>query len=335
MTTAVRPAPGPSGEAASRPRVVVLDPIRDVAWDYDLERAVLAPAGVDLVIPADDPAADAEARDADVVIVSGIRRLEAPLIGELRRAVGILCYSVGMDKVDGEAAAAAGIPVRNVPGYCTDEVADQALALLLAAWRRVPGLAARAEAYDWAVHADQDLAAIRRMRGHTLGVVGAGRIGRQVAQRARAFGMRTIAADPFVADAGSELPVLPFDEVLARADAIVLCAALSPRTRGLIGSDALARVRPGLVLVNVARGGLVDEPALATALRDGRVSFAALDVRDPEPPRPDADPLAGLPNVLQTPHVGGASQEATADLHRMAAGICLELLTAAGRVAPA
>jgi D-3-phosphoglycerate dehydrogenase / 2-oxoglutarate reductase len=321
--------------SADRPRVVVLDPITDVPWDYDLERAVLGPAGVDLVIPSDDDEGEAAARAADVVIVSGLRRLDAPLIRELHRSVGILCYSVGMDKVDAQAAAEAGIPVRNVPGYCTDEVADHALALLLAAWRRVPGLATRAAAYDWAVHADPELAAIRRLRGHTLGVVGAGRIGRQVAERARAFGMRTIAADPFVTDAGPELPVLPLGEVLAGADALVLCAALTSATRWLIGRDELASVRSGLVLVNVARGGLIDERALADALRDGRVAFAALDVRDPEPPRPDADALAGLTNVLQTPHVGGASQEATADLHRMAAEICLEMLAAGGRGADA
>jgi D-3-phosphoglycerate dehydrogenase len=322
----------PGAVDPGRPRVVVLDPIREVPWDYDLERTLLEPAGVELVIPADDAEAEEAARRADVVILSGLRRLEAPLIGQLRRAVGILCYSVGMDKVDQEAARAAGIVVRNVPGYCTDDVADHALALLLAAWRRLPGLSARAAAHDWAIHADPDLAALRRMRGRTLGVVGAGRIGRAVAERARGFGMRTIAADPLVLDASPDLPVLPFEDVLAASDALVLCASLTPSTRGLIGREALARVRPGLVLVNVARGGLVDEVALAEALRDGRVAWAALDVRDPEPPRPEADPLRGLPNVLQTPHVGGASQEASADLHRMAAEICLELLATAGRL---
>jgi D-3-phosphoglycerate dehydrogenase / 2-oxoglutarate reductase len=315
-----------------RPRVVVLDPIRDVPWDYDLERRVLGPAGVELVVPADDAEGEDAVQSADVVIVTGLRRLEAPLVARLGRAVGIVCYSVGMDAVDGEAAARAGIPVRNVPGYCSDEVADHALTLLLAAWRRLPRLSARAAAHDWAVHADPALAAIRRLRAHTLGVVGAGRIGRGIAARARAFGMRTLAADPLVTDAGPDLPVVPLRELLAQVDALVLAAPLTPDTRGLIGRDALARVRPGLVLVNVARGGLVDEAALAEALADGRVSAAALDVRDPEPPDPARDPLTGHPAVLQTPHVGGSSQEASADLHRMAAEVCLELLAAAGRL---
>jgi D-3-phosphoglycerate dehydrogenase len=237
-----------------------------------------------------------------------------------------------MDRVDADAASRAGIAVRNVPGYCTDEVADHALALLLAAWRRVPQLAARTREGDWDVHDDADLRAIRRLRGKTLGLVGAGRIGRAVAARARAFGMTTIADDPYVADAGPDLAVVPLATLLERSDALVLCALLTAETRGLIGRDALARVRPGLVLVNVARGGLVDEAALAEAMRDGRVAAAALDVRDPEPPVPGRDPLAGLPGLLVTPHIAASSQEAVRDLHEMAAAISLDLLRGAGRL---
>ncbi|CAN5800869.1 hypothetical protein BH23CHL8_BH23CHL8_30210 [soil metagenome] len=321
-----------AGQVVRRPQVLVLDPIREVAWDYDRDRAVLAPAGVELVVPQSDAAADEAAPAADVIIVTGFRRLDAEALGRLRRAVGIVCYSVGMDGVDLAAAERLGLAVHNVPGYCTDEVADHALTLLLAAWRRLPRLAARAAAHDWAVHDDPELLAVRRLRGATLGIVGAGRIGRAVAERARAFGLSTLASDPLVSDAGPGLPVLPFHEVLARADALVLCAPLVPATRGLIGREALARVRAGLVLVNVARGGLVDEAALAEALRDGRVAAAALDVRDPEPPDPGHDPLAGLAGVLQTPHVAGSSHEARADLQRMAAEACLELLSAAGRL---
>lgn len=326
------PATPPSHEGA--PRVVVLDPIRSMPWDYGRDRAVLAPRGVELVVPDDDASADAAIASADIVIVSGIRRLDSSALARLGRAVGIVCYSVGTDAVDLEAAARLGIPVRNVPGYCTDEVADHALTLLLAAWRRLPRLSARAAAHDWAVHDDPELLAVRRLRGRTLGIVGAGRIGRAVGARARAFGLLTIASDPFVIDAGPDLPILGLGEVLERADALVLCAPLVPGTRGIIGREALARARPGLVLVNVSRGGLVDEAALAEALRDGRVAAAALDVRDPEPPRPEADPLTGLPNVLQTPHIAAASQEAGRDLQRMAAEICLELLESAGRLTP-
>jgi D-3-phosphoglycerate dehydrogenase len=317
----------------ARPSVVVLDPIRSIDWDYGIERRLLDVAGAELVLPPDEETADEAIRDADIVVVTGLRRLDAERIEGLRRAVGILCYSIGMDRVDATAAAKAGIAVRNVPGYCTDEVSDHALALLLAAWRRVPQLAARAAGGDWAVHDDPDHRAIRRLRGKTLGVLGAGRIGRAVTARARAFGMTTIAADPYVADGGPDLAVLPLASVLARADALVLCALLTDETRGIIGRDALARVRPGLVLVNVARGGLVDESALADAMRDGRVAAAALDVRDPEPPISGRDPLAGLPGLLVTPHIAASSQEAVVDLHEMAAAIGLEMLRDAGRLA--
>jgi D-3-phosphoglycerate dehydrogenase len=171
------------------------------------------------------------------------------------------------------------------------------------------------------------------LRGKTLGIVGAGRIGRGVARRARGFGLRTIAADPFVEPGTDpELEILPLPEVLAQADALVLCAALTSESRHLIDRAALALVRPGMVLVNVARGGLVDESALAAALAEGRVGAAALDVRDPEPPRPASDPLAGFDNVILTPHMAATSQEAVEDLHRMAAEISLELLRAGGRL---
>jgi D-3-phosphoglycerate dehydrogenase len=286
-------------------------------------------------VPHDQAAGEAAAADADVVVVTGVRRLDAAGIAGLRRAVGIVCYSIGMDQVDREAAAARGIPVRNIPGDCTDEVADHALLLLLAARRRLLPLAARAADGDWAVLDDPHHDAIRRSRGTTLGIIGAGRIGRAVAARARAFGMRTIAADPYAEVVDPDLPLLPLDEVLAAADALVLCASLTPETRGIIGARGLGLVRPGVVLVNVARGGLLDEADLAEALRDGRVAVAALDVRDPEPPVADRDPLiehVATGRLIVTPHVAASSREAVEDLHRMAAATIVELLAAGGRM---
>jgi D-3-phosphoglycerate dehydrogenase len=246
--------------------------------------------------------------------------------------VGILCYSIGMDKVDAAAAAKAGIPVRNIPDYCTDEVSDHAIALLMAAERRIQPVT-KAMGTGWKLQDRAALAPIRRIRGQTLGVLGAGRIGRTVARKARGLGFMTIAHDPLVAvTADPDLELVTFDALLARADAIVLCAALTDGSRGVIGREALATVRPGMIVVNVARGGLIDEQALADALRDGRVGYAALDVRDPEPPDPATDPLRDLPNVLQTPHVAATSQEAIEDLHRIAAETIVEMLEAAGRI---
>jgi D-3-phosphoglycerate dehydrogenase len=312
------------------PLVVIFDPIPG-DWSFEPERSVLGARGVELVVPDGPVAADEAIRDADVIVVTGVRRLDAERVASLRDVAGILCYSIGMDKVD-PSAARAGIPVRNVPDYCTDEVSDHALALLLAAGRRLVPIA-NATAEHWKLKDRTLVAPIRRLRGQMLGVIGAGRVGRLVARKARAFGLRTIAHDPFLGEAGDpELELVSLDELLRRADAIVVCAALTSASRGLIGREALAVVKPGLTLVNVARGGLVDEAALAEALRDGRVGYAALDVRDPEPPDPAKDPLAGLPNVLQTPHIAATSREAAEDLHRLAAQYILEILESAGRI---
>jgi D-3-phosphoglycerate dehydrogenase / 2-oxoglutarate reductase len=316
---------------ATRPRVVVFDPIPG-GWSFASDAEVLGGRSVDLVVPPDEAAADAAIRTADAIIVTGVRRLDAARIKTLERCVGILCYSIGMDKVDGPAAAAAGIPVRNVPDYCTDEVSDHALTLLLAAQRRLLPIANATAAGEWPLRDRGQLAAIRRLRGQTLGIAGAGRTGSLVARKARGFGFRTIAHDPFVTDPGDpDLELVRFDELLQRADAIVICAALTPGAPPLISRDALQQVRPGLILVNVARGGHIDENALAEALQDGRVAVAALDVRATEPPS-QPDPLAGLANVIQTPHVAASSREAAEDLHRLAAQYVLGLLEDAGRI---
>lgn len=322
---------GPSNGSAV-PVVAVHDPVLDGQWTYEIEERIIVEGGARLIVPADDDEARDAIVDADVIIVTGIRPLTAADIATLRRASGILCASVGMNQVDGAAAAAAGIPVRNVPGYCTDEVADHAVTLLLAAWRRLIPLSGRAGAATWATTDDRDVRSIRRLRGSTLGIVGAGRIGRSVAERARAFGMRTLAADPYAPDDDPRLPIVAFDELLAASDGIVICAKLEEASRGLFGADAFARMRSHAVLVNVARGGFVDEPALARALRDGTIAGAALDVRDPEPPAAGDDPLAGAPHLLLTPHIAASSQEAVRDLHEMAARISLEMLRDAGRL---
>ena len=315
----------------TRPRVVVFDPIPG-GWSFESDEEVLGERGVDLIVPADTSAADVAIRSADAVIVTGVRRLEAARIATLERCVGILCYSIGMDKVDGAAAADRGIPVRNVPDYCTDEVSDHALTLLLAAQRRLLPIANATAGGEWPLRDRSQVAAIRRLRGQTLGIAGAGRTGRLVARKARGFGFRTIAHDPFVTDPGDpDLELVGLDELLQQADAIVLCAALTPGAPPLISREALEGVRPGVILVNVARGGHIDEGALAEALQDGRVAVAALDVRATEPPT-QPDPLAGLANVIQTPHVAASSREAAEDLHRMAAQYVLGLLEDAGRI---
>jgi phosphoglycerate dehydrogenase-like enzyme len=214
-------------------------------------------------------------------------------------------------------------------------VSDHAITLLLMAERRVLPAASATAAGNWAFQTTPAYHQIHRLRGRTLGIIGVGRIGREVARKARVFGYRTLGYDPNVTDPGDpQIEMLPMDSIMRQADAVVTCADLNPSSRGIIGRDSLAHVRPGTILVNIARGGLVDEAALAEAIRDGRIGVAALDVRMDEPPTPDHDPLAGLPNLILTPHMAGVSVEAREALHVLAGQASLQLLRSARRLAP-
>ena len=288
-------------------------------------------------MPEDAAAADDAIRTADAVIVTGYGRLDAGRVGSLERAVGILCYSIGMDKVDGPAAKAAGIPVRNVPDYCTDEVSDHALTLLLAAQRRILPFATATAAGGWP-NGDRTLTgSLRRLRGQTLGIAGAGRIGRLVAAKARAFGFRTVAYDPFTDRHHRSRPAAGRPRTsCSRRPTRSSCA---PPTRPVPRRSSRARRWPG----SSPGSSSSTSRAAVTSTRkpsprrcvDGRVAVAALDVRTVEPPDPARDPLSGLPNVVLTPHVAGSSREAVDDLHRLAAEYVLDLLEAGGRISVA
>lgn len=214
----------------------------------------------------------------------------------------------GVDTIDVDAATERGIVVMNTPGGNTTAVAEHTLALLLALTRRVPAADAALKAGRWEKSRLQGV----ELFGKTLGVLGLGRIGSEVARRALGFRMQVIAYDPYLTrDAAERLGVEPveLDELLARADFISIHAPLTGDTRHLLGEAELARVKPGVRLINCARGGLVDEQALARAIRSGRVAGAALDVFEQEPPPAD-HPLLGLEQVIATPHLGAATDEA-------------------------
>jgi lactate dehydrogenase-like 2-hydroxyacid dehydrogenase len=321
-------------KAMSRPRVVVVDPIHSIPWSYDVEADLLEQRGVELVVPADDTESAAAIATADVIVSSGRIPITSDIIAKLTGCAGILCYSAGRDAVDEDAAAEAGIPVASLHP-ATDDVADHAIALMLGAVRMLVPMSEAAAAGEWAYSEHLQIFEMRRLGGAVLGIVGAGRIGKAVAHRGRAFGMRTIATyhhPPPVPDA--ELPHHELAELFALADVVVLAAALTPDTRQMIDADVLAAAKRGVIIVNVARGALIDEDALADALDAGVVGAAALDVRAGEPPDPANDRLSGRSNVLQTPHVGGASDGSVADLHRLAAREAIALLEAAGRLPP-
>lgn len=322
----------PDSPPRRAPQVLLFDPITWIHdWSYEEERSALAAFGSELVIPADRPARDRVLADADVVVVSSIDRLTAAHIDQLQQCVGILCYSAGMDAVDLEAAGRASIAVTNIRAGTAD-VADHAMTLLLAAWRRLPAMMSEARAGRWDLEQHPEFRSIPRLEGSTLGIFGAGPIGRAVAARARAFGMRTIATYRRPEGAEPDLAHVPLDRLVAESHALVLTASLNSSTRGIVDRRLLAGARPGLILVNVGRGALIVERDLVDALDAGIVALAALDVRDPEPPDPDADVLTGRPDVIQTPHSAGVSAAALSSLHRLAAEEIEGLLRSGGRL---
>ncbi len=237
--------------------------------------------------------------DADAVLIS-IHSMPAESIAGLAPSVRIIGRSgIGLDAIDLEAARARGVAVFHTPDYCTTEVADHAAALILALWRRLFAADAVARR-DWP--AWRSIGVIRPLSEATLGVAGCGRIGREVIRRMAPFGMRILAFDPWIDEppAPAEL-VATFDEVLAASDVVTLHSPLTNDTRGMVGAAELARMRPGSFLVNVSRGGLVDEAALAEALSSGHLGGAAIDVLPTEPPPPDS-PIFAAPNTIITPH---------------------------------
>ena len=315
----------------ARPLVLIYDPILEVPWNYEVERKLLNEAGVDLVVAEGLRASDELLVRSDVVVVSGEFPIEA--MNKLERCVGILCYSVGMDNVNLAEAKMREIPVANIEGYCTDEVSDHALALLLAAQRRLVPFAVEASAGNWEVYGRDEMTQIRRLRGQVAGIIGVGRIGSAVARKVATFGMQVVGYDPTVDAAHADcVELVGLDELLERSDVVVLCCTLVDSSRHLINAQRLARMKPGATLVNVARGGLVDEVALAQALDSGHLGFAALDVRASEPPVQGDDPLRNSPNLLQTQHLGALSRESRADLHVFAARRIVELLVSAHRL---
>lgn len=214
---------------------------------------------------------------------------------------------IGVDNIDMDAATRLGVAVVNAPGGNVVTTAEHALTLLMSAARKVPQACAALKAGRW----EKKRFVGRELRGKTLGIVGVGRIGSVVAELARGIRMRVVAYDPYLTDErAAQLGVekVDLDRLLAESDAITVHTPLTPDTRGLLGDEAFAKVKPGVIVVNCARGGIVDEDALDRAIAEGRVSAAALDVFEQEPPPPK--PLYGRDEVVVTPHLGASTVEA-------------------------
>jgi D-3-phosphoglycerate dehydrogenase len=301
------------------PTVLVTDHTFD---PLDVEAAVLGPLGCTLdARQCRDPAALREAvRGADYVLTQ-FALVTADVVAAMDRARLIVRYGVGVDNVDLEAARAHGVPVCNVPDYCIDEVADHTLAFILALTRQVVPHCLHVRAGRWGLAVPPER--MRALRDLTVGVVGFGRIGREVVRRLLAFGGPLRVFDPAVAAEGIERcgarAAGSLDDLLESCDLITLHCSLTAATRRMIDARALAKLRPGAALVNLARGGLVDTDALVAALQSGRLAAAALDVCDPEPIPADS-PLLSAPNVVLAPHVASVSPAAVRKLREAAAG---------------
>ncbi len=267
---------------------------------------LLSETGWQVVQPA-AAALASEMADADALVVRSATRVTEELLSHARNLRVVGRAGVGVDNIDLEAATRRGVLVMNTPGGNAPSVAEHTLALMLSMARSIPRLNASMHAGKW----EKSGTAGAELRGKTLGLIGLGRVGAEVARRARALEMRVVAYDPYVsaeraAEWGAELLALP--EVLAQADYISLHTALSPATERLINAQTLAQMKKGARLVNAARGELVDEAALAEALQSKHLAGAALDVFAEEPPR--NSPLLQMSNVIATPHVGGSTAEA-------------------------
>src|SRR6202140_1070937 len=251
-----------------------------------------------------------EIADADALIVRSATKVTAELLDQAKKLRAVGRAGVGVDNIDLEAATKRGVLVMSTPGGSSVSVAEHTFALLLALVRQLPRFDAGMREGRW-----EKSSSGAEVRGKTLGLIGLGRIGSEVASRAEAFDMRVVAFDPFISEAAArELSVelVPLDQLLAECDFSSLHTAVSPQTRGTTNAGPIARMKKGVRIVNAARGELINEADLAAAIKSGHVAGAALDVFAEEPPK--NCPLIGLPNVITTPHVAGSTAEAQEEL---------------------
>jgi D-3-phosphoglycerate dehydrogenase len=281
-----------------------LDPAKAALERLDPELRMAASASADDIL--------AVARNADAILVT-YAKLPRELLRQLTRCKAIGRFGLGVDNIDIKAASELGIAVTYVPDYCLHEVSDHAMALLLALARKIPLSNGLVQAGRWEMPA---LVPIHRLRGRVLGLVGFGNIPRALAPKAKAFGLRVVTHDPFVARealAAADVEAMSFERLLQISDFVSIHAPLVPATRGLFNADVFRKMKKGAILINTARGPLVDEGALIAALDGGHLGAAALDVAAVEPLARDSK-LLGRDNVILTPHTAFYSVEALEEL---------------------
>jgi len=296
-------------------------------WTFpslDIEQGLLDAAGCQLSSNqcGSEPELIALVRDADAVITQ-FAPITAEVISAMARAKVIVRYGIGVDNVDLDAAAKRDIPVCNIPDYCIDEVADHTLAFILSATRQLLANCLHIRTGNWGLATGVD--DMKTLRDLTVGCVGFGRIGREVLERLAAFKCTRLVHDPHMDGAAiREAGCTPvaLDQLLAKSDIVTLHCPSTPETRYLLDQTTMSHLKPGVIIINLARGDLIHTDALVEALESGQVAAAAVDVCDPEP-IPEDSPLRSLPNVLATSHIASASRKAVTALRETATRIAI------------
>ena len=302
--------------------------VTDYTWpSTDIEAEVLARVGARL-LEAETGGEEELLRlapQADAILTC-FKQVPVSAVRAATRLQVIGRYGIGVDNIPVDEATRLGIPVTNVPAYCLDEVAEQALAFLLAGARRIVRYDRAVQAGEWSLATGMP---VYRVAGRTLAIIGFGKIGRRLARKAAALDLQVVAHDPWVAEAeirAAGVEPVSLDEALARADFLSLHTPLREETQHLLNAERLARIKPGAFVINTARGALIDQQALLGALQSGRVSGAGLDVFVPEH-LPADHPLLVQPGVIATPHTAFYSEESVRELQRLAAQNVADILS--------
>ena len=302
--------------------------ITDYVWaSIEPERQVLAEVGAELIAAETGDAAElqvlAPMMDGILTCWNPVRE---PVIAAAKQCQIIARYGIGLDNIDVDVATAHGVVVTNVPAYCIDEVSDHAMGLLLACARKIPRFdrAVRSDVWDQNIGPE-----MRRIRGKTLGIVGFGRIGQAIIPKAKAFGLSINVCSPrtdpkHIQQSGAQK--VSFSELLATSDFITIHAPLTQETQGMFSHAEFRAMKPTAFLINTARGGIVDTDALTTALKNGDLAGAGLDVLETEPPESDTE-LLTLDNAIVTPHAAFVSEDAILELEVTAATCVAQVLT--------
>ncbi len=294
--------------------------LTDYVWEsLDVEKKTLAGLAELTALQTKTPDQFvAEAADCDALLNTYAGPITADTMSKMPRCKIIARYGIGVDTIDLDAATAAGIIVTNNPTYCIEEVAEHTMALLLSAARKITFYDRQVRAGKWEVPPGKP---IQRLAGSTLGLIGFGNIARQVAIRAAAFGMKVLYADPFVKDGQFDAPGKKMElmDVLKQSDFVSVHPPLTPQTRKSINDEAFAAMKPNAVIINCARGPVIDTDALVRALDAKKIAGAALDTTDPEP-LPNPHPLRGRENVIINPHAAWYSEQAMVGLQAGAPG---------------